>query len=107
VEIPKRRKTAMSNSATIQIRAKGALTIPIELRRRYGLDEGAVFTLIDLGDGSFLLTPIVTTLDRLRDRVAQAMAEEGLSLDELLTALDEERQRYYQDRYAPDESLPG
>jgi hypothetical protein len=32
--------------------------------------------LFDLGDGSFLLTPVVTKVDRLGDRVAQAMAEE-------------------------------
>lgn len=92
----------MSTSTTIQIRGKGTLTLPIELRRKYGLEEGDVITLIDLGGGSFLLTPIVTQIDRLGDRVAQAVAEEGLSLDELLTALDEERELYYQERYAGD-----
>ena len=92
----------MSISTTIQIRGKGTVTLPIDLRRKYGLDEGDIITLIDLGDGSFLLTPIVTKVDRLGDRVAQAMAEEGVSLDEILTALDEERERYYQERYAGD-----
>jgi hypothetical protein len=38
----------------------------------------------------------------LRDRVAQIMAEEGISLDEILTVLNEERERYYQERYAGD-----
>jgi len=92
----------MSISTTIQIRGKGAVTLPIELRRKYGLDEGDIITLIDLGDGSFLLTPKVTKVDRLGDRIAQAMAKEGISLDEILTALDEERERYYQERYAED-----
>jgi len=90
----------MSFSTTIQIRGKGTVTLPIELRRKYGLDEGDLITLIDLGDGSFILTPIVTKVDRLGDRVAQAMAEEGVSLDEILSTLDEERERYYQERYA-------
>jgi len=90
----------MSSSTTIQIRGKGNVTLPIELRRKYGLDEGDIITLIDLGDGSFILTPIVTKVDRLGDRVAQAMAEEGVSLDEILSTLDEERERYYQERYA-------
>ncbi len=89
----------MTISTTIQIRGKGTVTLPIELRRKYGLGEGDIITLIDLGDGSFLLTPIVTQVDRLGDRVAQAMAEKGISLDEILTALDEERERYYQERY--------
>jgi bifunctional DNA-binding transcriptional regulator/antitoxin component of YhaV-PrlF toxin-antitoxin module len=101
-EIPKRRNTAMSVSTTIQIRGKGTVTIPVELRRKYGLDDGDVITLIDLGDGSFLLTPIVSKVDRLGDRVAQAMVDEGISLEEIMTALDEERERYYQERYARD-----
>jgi bifunctional DNA-binding transcriptional regulator/antitoxin component of YhaV-PrlF toxin-antitoxin module len=92
----------MSSSTTIQIRGKGTVTLPIDLRRKYGLDEGDIITLIDLGDGSFILTPIVTKVDRLGDRVAQAMAEEGVSLDEILSTLDEERERYYQERYAGD-----
>jgi bifunctional DNA-binding transcriptional regulator/antitoxin component of YhaV-PrlF toxin-antitoxin module len=92
----------MTISTTIQIRGKGTVTLPIELRRKYGLGEGDIITLIDLGDGSFLLTPIVTQVDRLGDRVAQAMAEKGISLDEILTALDEEREHYYQERYVGD-----
>lgn len=92
----------MSISTTIQIRGKGAVTLPIELRRKYGLEEGDIITLIDLGEGSFLLTPKVTQVDRLGDRVAQAMAKEGVSLDEILVVLDEERERYYQERYAGD-----
>jgi bifunctional DNA-binding transcriptional regulator/antitoxin component of YhaV-PrlF toxin-antitoxin module len=92
----------MSVSTTIQIRGKGTVTIPVELRRKYGLDDGDVIALIDLGDGSFLLTPIVSKVDRLGDRVAQAMVDEGISLEEILTALDEERERYYHERYAGD-----
>jgi AbrB family looped-hinge helix DNA binding protein len=92
----------MSISTTIQIRSKGALTIPVDLRRKYGLDEGDIITLIDLGDGSFLLTPKVPKVDRLGDRVVQAMAKEEVSLDEILTALDEERERYYREQYARD-----
>lgn len=92
----------MSISTTIQMRGKGAVTIPVELRRKYGLDEGDIITLIDLGDGSFLLTPKVTKVDSLGDRVARAMAKEEISLDEILNALDEERERYYQERYAGD-----
>lgn len=92
----------MSQSINLQIRGKGTLTLPIGLRRKYGLDEGDIISLIDLGDGSFLLTPIVSKVDRLGDRITQAMVKEGTSLDELLTALDEERERYYQERYAGD-----
>jgi bifunctional DNA-binding transcriptional regulator/antitoxin component of YhaV-PrlF toxin-antitoxin module len=83
----------MAVSTTIQIGSNGTLTLPIELRRKYGLDEGDMLTLIDLGEGSFLLTPVVTQVDRAGHRVAKAMADEGASVDEILVLLDEERKR--------------
>jgi predicted nucleotidyltransferase len=90
----------MSVSKTIQMRSKGSITVPIELRRKYGLEEGDVFSVIDLGDGSFVLAPRVTQVDRLGDQVAQVMKEEGASLDEALTVLEEERERYYPEHHA-------
>ena len=89
----------MTKSTVLQIRGKGTVTLPIEFRRKYGIDEGDVITLIDLGDGSFLLTPIITQVDRLGDRVARTIAEAGVSEEEILAVLDEERERYYQERY--------
>ncbi|MFZ2098673.1 MAG: AbrB/MazE/SpoVT family DNA-binding domain-containing protein [Anaerolineales bacterium] len=97
----------MSNSISIQIRGKGTVTLPIELRRKYRLGEGDIISLIDLGDGSFLLTPMVTQVDRNGDRVAMAMQEAGVTEEELLNALDEERERYYQERYVQNQSIPG
>ena len=92
----------MALTTTIQIRGKGSLTLPMELRRKYQLNEGDSFTLVDLGDGSFFLTPRILQLERLGDRVAQALEEEGVTLDDLLGALDEERERYYRERYVRD-----
>ena len=89
-------------ATTLQIRSKGTVTLPIELRRKYGFDEGDIITLIDLGDGSFLLTPNATRVNRLGDRISRTMAEEGVSVDEILTALDEEREVYYQERFVRD-----
>jgi hypothetical protein len=36
---------------TDQIRRRGVLTLLAKLRRRYDIDEGDAFTLIDLGEG--------------------------------------------------------
>ncbi|MBE0695998.1 MAG: AbrB/MazE/SpoVT family DNA-binding domain-containing protein [Anaerolineaceae bacterium] len=87
---------------TIQVRKKGSITLPVELRSKYGVDEGDVFTIIDMGEGSFLLTPRISQVNRLGDRVAEILGEEGIALDDLLSTLDEERERYYQERYAKD-----
>jgi bifunctional DNA-binding transcriptional regulator/antitoxin component of YhaV-PrlF toxin-antitoxin module len=83
----------------IPVRKKGSLTLPMDLRTKYGVDEGDVFTLIDLGDGSFLLTPRVSQVNYLGNRIAEVI-QNDTSLDDLLLALDEERERYYQERYA-------
>lgn len=88
--------------ATIQIRKKGSVTLPVELRHKYDLDEGDVFTLIDLGDGSFLLTPRISKVNRLGDRIAEILAEEDISVNDLVDALDEEREHYYREHYAQD-----
>jgi len=85
---------------TIQIRKKGSLTLPIDLRNKYKVDEGDIFSLIDLGDGSFLLTPRISQVNRLGDRIAEIIDREGHSIDDLLNALDDERERYYQEHYA-------
>jgi bifunctional DNA-binding transcriptional regulator/antitoxin component of YhaV-PrlF toxin-antitoxin module len=87
------------SAITVQIRRKGVITLPVELRRLYNLDEGDVLTLLDLGDGSFLLTPRISQVSRQGDRVSQIMAEEQVKLEDMLKVLDEERERYYQEHY--------
>ena len=84
---------------TIQVRKKGNITLPMQLRTNYGVDEGDIFTLIDMGDGSFLLTPRISQVNRLGDRVAEILGEKGVSLDDLLNTLDDERERYYQEHF--------
>ncbi|MEN6522138.1 MAG: AbrB/MazE/SpoVT family DNA-binding domain-containing protein [Anaerolineaceae bacterium] len=84
----------------IQVRKKGSITLPVEIRTKYGYNEGDVFTLIDLGDGSFILSPRVLYVNQLGDRIANIIKEKQLSEDELLKALDEEREDYYRDHYA-------
>ena len=85
---------------TVQIRRKGVITLPMELRRQYSLDEGDVLTMIDLGDGSLLLVPRVSQVARLGDEVARLMGEAGVELEAVLEALDQEREAYYREHYA-------
>ena len=87
------------SAVNVQLRRKGVLTLPVSLRRKYNLDENDVFTLEDLGDGSFLLVPYVSKVARLGDRVAEAMAEENVSPEDVLQALEEERETYYREHY--------
>lgn len=54
---------------TLQIRSKGVITLPSELRNKYGLQEGEVLNIIDLGNGSFLLSPRRSRVDELSDKI--------------------------------------
>ena len=75
--------------STIQIRKKGNVTLPAELRNKYDLEEGDVFTLIDLGDGSLLLTPRISQVNRSGDRISEILIGKDISIDDLLNSLVE------------------
>jgi AbrB family looped-hinge helix DNA binding protein len=87
---------------TLQIRSKGTITLPARIRKKYGLEEGEILTLIDLGDGKLLLKPSESKVSILGDRIARQLKEDNVTLDDLLTALDEERKLYYKEHYAKD-----
>ncbi|MFQ6058047.1 MAG: AbrB/MazE/SpoVT family DNA-binding domain-containing protein [Anaerolineae bacterium] len=84
---------------TVQVRQRGNLTLPAELRSKYGIRPGDTFRLIDL-DGIFVLTPMVPMVPELAREIERARLEAGLTVDELLKGLREQRERYYQEKYA-------
>lgn len=86
---------------TIQVRKRGVLTLPSEVREKYGIREGDTFRLVDL-DGIFVLTPMVPLVPELTRELERLRQEAGLSLDELLTGLREERMKYYIEKYGDD-----
>jgi AbrB family looped-hinge helix DNA binding protein len=89
--------------ATIQVRQRGTVTLPSDLREKYGIQPGDTFLLIDL-DGIFVLTPMVTMVPELAREIERARLEAGLSTEELLQALRDQRERYYQERHVQNES---
>jgi bifunctional DNA-binding transcriptional regulator/antitoxin component of YhaV-PrlF toxin-antitoxin module len=83
---------------TLQVRDRGVLTLPVELRDKYGIRPGDTFRLVDL-DGIFVLTPMVPLVPELAREIEKARLEAGLSIEELLSTLREQRERYHQERY--------
>ena len=82
----------------LQIRERGVITLPAELREKYGIENGDVFRLVDL-DGVFVLTPLVPMIPELAREIEQARLEAGLSIEELLKGLREQRARYTKETY--------
>jgi bifunctional DNA-binding transcriptional regulator/antitoxin component of YhaV-PrlF toxin-antitoxin module len=82
----------------VQIGKRGTVTLPVQLRKRYGLDPGDLLTVLDLG-GVFVLSPEVSVVSKIAREIEQLREEAGISLEELLEGLDEQRWRLYQERY--------
>ena len=89
--------------ATIQVRKRGTLTLPAEVRERYNIKPGDSFRLLDL-DGIFVLTPMVPMVPELAREIERARLEAGVSVDELIQGVREQRERYYVEKYADDAS---
>jgi len=79
---------------TVKIRRKGTITIPAKLRKEYKLEEGQTLTVIDLGKGTILLTPKVSQVDKLANQIAKKFKDEGITLEDLLQALNELRKTH-------------
>ena len=88
---------------TIQVRNRGVITLPADLREKYGIENGDIFRLVDL-DGIFVLTPLTPMVPELAREIEKIRIEAGLSMEELLQGLREQRERYVQEKYgiAPD-----
>lgn len=83
----------MTGPITVQLAQRGLLTLPKALRDTYHLEAGDTLTLIDLG-GVFVLSPRQAEANRLADQIAQDLAARGESLESMLAALRESRERY-------------
>ena len=81
------------SSITLQVAQRGLITIPKALRDAYGIQPGDALTLMDLG-GVFVLAPKPSEVDALADRVAAELQGKGETLESMLQALREERERY-------------
>lgn len=90
--------------STVQVRDRGVLTLPADLREKYDIRSGDTFRLVDL-DGIFVLTPMVPMVPELAREIERARIEAGLSTDDLLRGLREQREHYRREQY-DDASYP-
>ena len=86
---------------TLQIRQRGTLTLPAEIREKYKIQTGDTFRLVDL-DGIFVLTPMVPMVPELAREIEKMRLEAGLSTQELISTLREQREIYYTEKYEQD-----
>jgi len=83
---------------TTKIGEKGQLTVPKQFRENLGLDIGAPFAVLRLGDG-LLLIPQQDRFERLCAEVSSTLTANGISRRAILSALPEARRRVFERRY--------
>lgn len=92
----------MKSGNKVIIRERGNITLPAELRKKYLLEEGDIFSIIDLGDGVFLLSPGYSKVNQLGRQISDLMETYNLGEEDLIKSLDAEREEYYREHYVKD-----
>lgn len=79
---------------------RGQITLPARVRRKLNMDGDTILSVYEMGRG-VLLVPGELTIDRLSREVQETMDREGVTLEDLLAALAEDR---YGDAESPREA---
>lgn len=83
----------------VKLRERGQLTIPYEYRKDLGLGKEDVLNILKVGD-VLILVPKKLAGDALSRKAESAMIKKGLTLDNLLNNLRDQRKKYSKETYA-------
>jgi len=83
----------------VKLRERGQLTIPHEYRKELGLSKEDMLNVLKIGD-VLILVPRQLVGDVISRKIESAMKKKGLTLDNLLKNLEEQRKRYSKETYA-------
>ena len=87
----------------IQMQKQGTLTLPADLRAKYGIEPGDSLWLIDL-EGVLVLTTVAPLVPKLAREIERMRLEAGLSIEDLMDGLREQREQSFRERYGSKES---
>jgi AbrB family looped-hinge helix DNA binding protein len=93
-----RRNVQTARSVTAEIKSRGQLTIPKKIRVMSRLEEGQIVSIIPVGD-SVIITPKRLELEDARREIRRIMKEAGISPEDLLAGLQEEREKLFEETY--------
>jgi AbrB family looped-hinge helix DNA binding protein len=80
------------------VQRRGQVTIPIDLRRKLGVEEGGVVAFTETEEGILISRREVLAMDAL-DRIGEALKTQGITLEELLETGRDRRQRMVEEEY--------
>jgi AbrB family looped-hinge helix DNA binding protein len=85
------------------IRKRGQLTIPKEVREKGTLSDGEAVTIIPIGD-SLLVTARRLGLEEARREIRKIMKDSGVTLEDLISGLQDERAKLSEETYGDDKT---
>lgn len=85
----------------VQIRRRGQLTIPRQLRESLDIGDGDTLTALQFGDALVLASRVLQT-PGLTERLASMLDEEGVTLADMLADLPRIREELTSERYRVD-----
>lgn len=77
----------------VQVAQRGVITLPKSLRETYNIKTGDVLSVIDLGEGKFLLSCTPSRVDELLDGLRTDVEAEGETLETMLKRLRAKREK--------------
>jgi AbrB family looped-hinge helix DNA binding protein len=83
----------------VKLRERGQVTIPYEYRKELGLNKEDLLNVLKIGD-VLVLVPKQLDGDAFSKKMESTMKKKGLTLDDLLSNLREQRKRYFKETYA-------
>ncbi len=89
---------------TIRVGQRGRITLPVQIREKYGITNGDTLRIVDL-DGVVVFVPMASTISQLAREIEQARVAASLSLETMLADLREQRVRYYAESYGTRQPL--
>jgi bifunctional DNA-binding transcriptional regulator/antitoxin component of YhaV-PrlF toxin-antitoxin module len=78
------------------------VTLPIEWRKRYGLEKGDFITFEETEDGKLVISPKQAQMIKLLDEIGEALKEKGITLDEMIESGREIRGQMLKEKYGID-----
>jgi antitoxin PrlF len=80
------------------VQKRGQVTIPIDLRRKLGVEEGDVVAFVETEEGILISPREVLAMDAL-DRIGKALQKQGIALEDLIETGRNARGRMVEEEY--------
>ena len=86
------------NRKLSKVQKKGQVTIPVEIREKWGLEQGDLVAFLETEQGVLIRPQEVVAMQAL-DRIGEALKERGITLDELIEDGREIRGQLVEEEY--------